>query len=63
MLGVKPRNMLTQLREWALLGFFTHTGFGTYALNTPTSPASSTNEPDLNYATLAATLVGPPLTR
>ena len=46
MLGVKPRNMLTQLREWALLGFFTHTGFGTYALNTPPSPASSTNEPD-----------------
>ena len=38
MLGVKPRNMLTQLREWALLGFFTHTGFGTYALNTPPSP-------------------------
>ena len=46
MLGVKPRNMLTQLREWALLGFFTHTGFGTYALNTPPAPASSTNEPD-----------------
>ncbi len=46
MLGVKPRNMLTQLREWALLGFFTHTGFGTYALNTPPSPASSTSEPD-----------------
>ena len=44
--GVKPRNMLTQLREWALLGFFTHTGFGTYALNTPPAPASSTSEPD-----------------
>jgi hypothetical protein len=46
MLGVKPRNMLTQLREWALLGFFTHTGFGTYALNTPPAPASSTSKPD-----------------
>ena len=33
-------------REGALLGFFTHTGFGTYALNTPPAPASSTNEPD-----------------
>jgi hypothetical protein len=37
--------MLTQLGEWAKLGFFTRTGFGTYALNTP-NPASSTNEPD-----------------
>ena len=46
LLGVKPRNMLTQLREWALLGFFTRTGFGTYALNTPHRPASSTTEPD-----------------
>jgi hypothetical protein len=45
-LGVKPRNMLTQLREWALLGFFTHTGFGTYRLNTPPAPPSSTTEPD-----------------
>ena len=42
MLGVKPRNMLTQLREWALLGFFTRTGYGTYRLNTPTPTASST---------------------
>ena len=46
LLGVKPRTMLTQLREWALLGFFTRTGFGTYALNTPHRPASSTTEPD-----------------
>jgi Insertion element 4 transposase N-terminal/Transposase DDE domain len=46
LLGVKPRNMLTQLREWALLGFFTHTGFGTYRLNTPTSAASSTPATD-----------------
>jgi hypothetical protein len=45
-LQVKPRNMLTQLGEWARLGFFTRTGFGTYALNTPASPASSTTAPD-----------------
>jgi hypothetical protein len=37
--------MLTQLGEWAKLGFFTRTGFGTYALNTP-SPATSTKEAD-----------------
>jgi hypothetical protein len=46
MLGVKPRSILTQLREWALLGFFVHSGFGTYALSTPSRPASSTTEPD-----------------
>jgi hypothetical protein len=38
--------MLTQLGEWAKLGFFTRTGFGTYTLNTPASPASSTAAPD-----------------
>jgi hypothetical protein len=41
LLGVKPRNMHTQLGEWAKLGFFTRTGYGTYTLNTP-SPACST---------------------
>jgi hypothetical protein len=46
MLGVKPRNMLTQLREWALLGFFAHTGYGTYRLNTPPPAASSTPATD-----------------
>ena len=46
MLGVKPRNMLTQLREWALLGFFTRTGYGTYRLNTPLPAASSTPATD-----------------
>jgi hypothetical protein len=46
LLQVKPRNMLTQLREWALLGFFTHTGFGTYRLNPPKPDASSTTAPD-----------------
>ena len=40
LLGVKPRNMLTQLAEWTRLGFFTRTGTGTYALNTPSSPIS-----------------------
>jgi hypothetical protein len=38
--------MLTQLREWALLGFFTRTGYGTYRLNTPPAGTSSTTGPD-----------------
>ena len=38
--------MLTQLGEWARLGFFTRTGFGTYRLNTPSRPDPSTNPPD-----------------
>jgi hypothetical protein len=46
LLGVKPRNMLTQLRERAQLGFFTDTGFGTNRLNTPPAQTSSTTEPD-----------------
>ena len=46
LLHVKPRNMLTRLGEWAKLGFFTRTGFGTYALNTPPGPAPSTTAPD-----------------
>ena len=45
-LQIKPRNMLTQLAEWSRLGFITHTDYGTYALNTPPSPPSSTTEPD-----------------
>jgi hypothetical protein len=45
LLGVKPRNMHTQLGEWTKLGFFTRTGHGTYALNTP-APASSTTATD-----------------
>ncbi len=32
LLGVKPRNMLTQLAEWARWGFFAKTGPGRYAL-------------------------------
>ena len=46
MLDVHPRTLATQLREWALLGFFTHTGLGTYRLNTPTPPSASTTAPD-----------------
>jgi hypothetical protein len=47
MLNVHPRHLATQLREWSLPGFFTHTGRGTYQLNTPTPPPpSSTTEPD-----------------
>jgi Insertion element 4 transposase N-terminal/Transposase DDE domain len=42
MLNVHPRHLATQLREWSLLGFFTRTGLGTYRLNTPTPPPSST---------------------
>jgi hypothetical protein len=33
-LGIKPRNMLTQLAEWTRLGFLTHTTAGTYQLPT-----------------------------
>jgi hypothetical protein len=33
-LGIKPRNMLTQLAEWARLGFLTRTHAGTYQLQT-----------------------------
>jgi hypothetical protein len=46
MLNVHPRPIATQLREWTLLGFFTRTGLGTYWLNTPTPPQSSTTGPD-----------------
>lgn len=34
-LGVKPRNMLTQLAEWTRIGFITRTSAGTYALPDP----------------------------
>jgi DNA-binding HxlR family transcriptional regulator len=45
-LQIKPRNLHTQLREWALAGFITRTGFATYALNTPPAQTSSTTAPD-----------------
>ena len=35
LLGIKPRNMLTQLAEWARLGLLTKTGPGRYALPSP----------------------------
>ena len=56
--------MLTQLGEWAKLGFFTRTGFGTYALNTPPGPAPSTTAQTLNYAALRHYVMAraPPLT-
>ena len=46
MLNVHPRHLATQLREWSPAGFFTRTGLGTYRLNTPTPPPSSTTGPD-----------------
>jgi hypothetical protein len=46
LLDVKPRNMLAQLGEWARLGFFTRTGFGTCKLNTPPADTPSTIPPD-----------------
>lgn len=39
-LGVKPRNMLTQLAEWTRLGFLTRTHAGAYALPTRRNTAS-----------------------
>jgi len=44
--------MLTQLGEWARPGFFTRTGFGTYALSTPAAKTPSTTASDLNFAAL-----------
>ena len=35
LLGIKPRNMLTQLAEWTRLGFLAKTGQGRYALPEP----------------------------
>jgi Insertion element 4 transposase N-terminal/Transposase DDE domain len=39
-LGIKPRNMLTQLAEWTRLGFLTRTNGGTYQLATRRDAAS-----------------------
>ena len=39
-LGIKPRNMLTQLAEWTRLGFLTRTDAGTYRLPTRRDTAS-----------------------
>jgi Insertion element 4 transposase N-terminal/Transposase DDE domain len=40
-LGVKPRNMLTQLAEWTRHGFLTRTGAGSYALPDTPQPSKS----------------------
>ncbi len=45
-LQIIPRNLHTQLGEWAKLGFITRTGFATYALDTPPASTSSTTAPD-----------------
>jgi Insertion element 4 transposase N-terminal/Transposase DDE domain len=37
LLGINPRNMLTQLAEWTRLGFLAKTGPGRYALPAPAS--------------------------
>jgi len=58
-----PAPLATQLREWSLLGFFTHTGPGTYRLNTPTRHHPRQPHPTLNYAALASDRLRRPLTR
>ena len=45
MLGIKPRNMLTQLAEWTRLGFLAKTGQGRYALPEPSGPATASAGP------------------
>ena len=44
-LGIKPRNMLTQLAEWTRLGFLTKTGQGRYALPEPSRPTPASASP------------------
>ena len=41
LLGIKPRNMLTQLAEWTRLGFLAKTGQDRYALPRPSGPATA----------------------
>ena len=45
LLGIKPRNMLTQLAEWTRLGFLAKTGQGRYALPGPSGPATASAGP------------------
>ena len=45
MLGIKPRNMLTQLAEWTRLGFLAKTGQGRYALPEPSGPVTASASP------------------
>ena len=41
LLGIKPRNMLTQLAEWTRLGFLAKAGPGRYALPDPSEQATA----------------------
>jgi Insertion element 4 transposase N-terminal/Transposase DDE domain len=45
LLGIKPRNMLTQLAEWTRLGFLAKTGQGRYALPEPSGPVTASAGP------------------
>ena len=45
-LQIKPHNLLTQLAEWARLGFLTNVDYGTYALHPPPPGTPSTTAPD-----------------
>ena len=45
LLGIKPRNMLTQLAEWTRLGFLAKTGPGRYALPGPPGQATASAAP------------------
>jgi hypothetical protein len=45
MLGVKPRNMLTQLAEWTRLGFLAKTGQGRYAPPNLSRPVTASASP------------------
>ena len=45
MLGIKPRNMLTQLAEWTRLGFLAKTGQGRYTLPGPSGPVTASASP------------------
>ena len=45
LLGIKPRNMLTQLAEWTRLGFLAKTGQGRYALPEPPGPVTASASP------------------
>jgi hypothetical protein len=44
-LGIKPRNMLTQLAEWTRLGFLAKTGQGRYALPERPGPVTASADP------------------
>ena len=45
LLGIKPRNMLTQLAEWTRLGFLAKAGPGRYALPGPPGQATASAAP------------------